>query len=48
MTPLHLAADKGDTESCLRLIAAGVDKTPSDFQGQSPMALANRKPGMSR
>ncbi|HDS1633037.1 TPA: ankyrin repeat domain-containing protein [Stenotrophomonas maltophilia] len=48
MTPLHLASDKGGTESCLRLIAEGVDVTLSDFQGRSPVALAQGKPGLSR
>jgi len=48
MTPVHLASDNGDTESCLRLIAAGVDVALSDFQGRSPVALAQGKPGLSR
>lgn len=43
MTPLHLASAKGDTESCLRLIATGVEVSLSDFQGRSPVSLAKAK-----
>ncbi|WP_372365377.1 MULTISPECIES: ankyrin repeat domain-containing protein [unclassified Xanthomonas] len=49
-TPLHFAAQVRDTESCLRLIAAGVDPSLRDFQGKSPLELAvgKEKQGMER
>lgn len=48
VTRLHFASDNGDTESCLRLIASGVDVALSDFQGRSPVALAKGTSGLSR
>ncbi|MEB2184240.1 hypothetical protein VDS28_21110 [Xanthomonas campestris pv. campestris] len=49
-TPPHSAAQVRDPESCLRLIAAGVDPSFCDFRGKSPLELAvgKEKQGLER
>jgi hypothetical protein len=41
--PLHLAAEKGDTQLISALLKAGADKTQKDSQGRTPEDIARKK-----